>query len=904
MDNLFERAKTFGLQHIKDWLPGGKQSGDEWSALNPTRNDNKIGSFKINLKTGLWMDGSTNDKGPDSVSLYCYLNREKCEAAAREKNYKNLEGGMQAEAARFILSEYDLYYFPSDEEISIPQKKPSVATLWDGFSWAGPLKENIPELDLTWFEKKWGKNIDSWDFKDRKQGEDFLIFKVVRFIDGKKKSDRPFSVWKKGSELKWRAKRPTLEKMPLWNLENLQTDKNINLPVVICEGQKAASRGAQANIEGFVFTGWYGGAGNPTKTDWSPLRGRQCYFWPDGDAPGRAAINCINEISIEYDFKLKIIYPPTGVKKGWDIADAISEGKDIKEIILNGTEAEDQKEDFLDSWDMPFEIIGTSGADIVFYPHGSNRIEKYKASSITKTALLTLADRKIWGQYFMKEGGGIAWDAAINEVIRRSEKTSVFDWRKVRGVGAWQDEDDIIINTGEYLLINGKKEPLHAKTTNYVYEKSFFTPYSLENPIQKEESYQLLACLKNIEWKKKSAPYALAGWLALAAWGGLLEWRPHVWIVGPSGTGKSWVIDKIIMPIVISPFGIRGDGKSTPAGVRQWLQSSAKPFLGDEMESDEKNQAEKLDEIITMFRGASSGQESGSVILHGSTDGQGKQWIVKSMACFASIGSGMIHGADMNRFTICEMSPPWKENQEERKISFRKTQQLAKCFTKKWIKGFHARIYSLLPELFKTIDIMQIEAGDIMNSMREGDQVGSLMAGAWIIEHDKAPTPEEAQIFLNKLDIARLKSDDSLKTDEEKCLDAILSAKVEIVTSSTKKKMSVGSAIDLYFDAELGLPSAYDANLSTIHTGEYSGFTQTILSQACEMIGVQPRVSKQGECFLYVAMASFELKKILAPEGFAASYINMLERLPCFKETGGPQKIGGVSKRFVKMLMR
>ena len=42
-------------------------------ALNPTRNDRRPGSFKINIRTGRWCDFATGDRGGDPVSLVAYL---------------------------------------------------------------------------------------------------------------------------------------------------------------------------------------------------------------------------------------------------------------------------------------------------------------------------------------------------------------------------------------------------------------------------------------------------------------------------------------------------------------------------------------------------------------------------------------------------------------------------------------------------------------------------------------------------------------------------------------------------------------------------------------------------------------------------------------------------------------
>lgn len=55
------------------WLPGGRREGREYVALNPTRSDRSLGSFRINLSTGRWADFATGDAGGDVVSLVAFV---------------------------------------------------------------------------------------------------------------------------------------------------------------------------------------------------------------------------------------------------------------------------------------------------------------------------------------------------------------------------------------------------------------------------------------------------------------------------------------------------------------------------------------------------------------------------------------------------------------------------------------------------------------------------------------------------------------------------------------------------------------------------------------------------------------------------------------------------------------
>ena len=54
-------------------LPGGRREHNEYVSLNPRRGDRHLGSFKVNLRTGVWADFSSGDKGSDPVSLVAFI---------------------------------------------------------------------------------------------------------------------------------------------------------------------------------------------------------------------------------------------------------------------------------------------------------------------------------------------------------------------------------------------------------------------------------------------------------------------------------------------------------------------------------------------------------------------------------------------------------------------------------------------------------------------------------------------------------------------------------------------------------------------------------------------------------------------------------------------------------------
>jgi hypothetical protein len=69
---------------LASWLPNGRREGWEYVALNPTRLDRHLGSFRINVRTGRWADFATGDRGGDVVSLAAYLSHLKQSEAAEK----------------------------------------------------------------------------------------------------------------------------------------------------------------------------------------------------------------------------------------------------------------------------------------------------------------------------------------------------------------------------------------------------------------------------------------------------------------------------------------------------------------------------------------------------------------------------------------------------------------------------------------------------------------------------------------------------------------------------------------------------------------------------------------------------------------------------------------------------
>lgn len=99
--------------------------------------------------------------------------------------------------------------------------------------------------------------------------------------------------WTKAHGWQWRA--PPAPR-PLYRLDQIAARPEV--PVLVCEGEKAADAAAELLPEA-VTTATMNGANAARLTDLSPLAGRRVLIWPDADQPGINYARTIAERALE-----------------------------------------------------------------------------------------------------------------------------------------------------------------------------------------------------------------------------------------------------------------------------------------------------------------------------------------------------------------------------------------------------------------------------------------------------------------------------------------------------------------------------------------------------------------------------------------------------------------------------
>lgn len=774
-DEINQRCIAMLESLLNEWLPQGKREGNEYKIGSLSGEPGR--SLSINLRTGVWKDFASDAGGSDPISLL---------AAIRGSN--------QGQAAKELAERFGTT--PIE-----PAPKPSIPT--------PPIWQQIMPPD----------DMEEPSFTHHKNGEPSAVYpyhatdgRIIGYIcrydtpTGKTFAPRIYAT--NGTKSEWRWVGFSIPR-PLYGLHLLAASPQSG--VVIVEGEKAADA-ARALSPGVVVT-WMSGSNSVKKTDWTPLKGRKVIIWPDRDAPGRQAAFAIQDALTNIAESVKIIAPPQGEDDGWDLADAAAEGwtrQQITEHIKTAAVIQPPVADEPPAgWDarpadaimdesadrlagLPFRMLGVDGDQFFYIPDRGHQIISLSASSHTKPNLMRLAALQYWEQEFPGRTS-TDWDAAVNALIQRGQMLPKFDPRRIRGRGCWIDGDSVVYHAGDRLMVDGiiQTIPAYQSTQRAIYQGALEIPIEAGECATNQEATELIKLCNMLSWDKPMFGTLLAGWLALAPVCGALRWRPHIWITGGAGAGKSWTISNIVAPMV-GETAVQVQGNTSEAGIRGQLGSDALPVVFDEAESEDREGQKRLDKVLELARQASS--EGGAGIVKGTAQGGSITYLIRSMFAFSSIGVAATKRADTSRITLLNLVKNKGANAE---THYQSIVEFASRTTHD--KGFCARIRSRSLRHAKVIrhncEVFSSVAVEFTGDKRTADQLGTLLAGAFSLITAKEIPAEKARDWMSNQDWTGFKSDE-MDTDESLCLNHLLAAHINAEINGHRHIMSVSEIVE------------------------------------------------------------------------------------------------------------
>ena len=234
------------------------------------------------------------------------------------------------------------------------------------------------------------------------------------------------------------------------------------------------------------------------------------------------------------------------------------------------------------------------------------------------------------------------------------------------GQGVWKtkNEDTLLIVNGDYAITfdgHNFKEQYHPifedKFIEFSRSKKWVDgeTFSLIEHMTPSNALIIINKLTDLirQWGfKHEEDYDLiAGFILGRFVQSIWSWRPHMWLSGPAGCGKSKLIE--LIDAISGPMAITQQGKTSEAGIRQKLQRNSFHVNIDEFEK-----CSQRDEIIALFRSAN---REGN-ISKGTPSGVTLDFLVQHMLLVASIEVGLVREAEKARFIVIEWEKDLSRN--------------------------------------------------------------------------------------------------------------------------------------------------------------------------------------------------------------------------------------------------
>lgn len=443
--------------------------------------------------------------------------------------------------------------------------------------------------------------------------------------------------------------------------------------------------------------------------------------------------------------------------------------------------------------EIHFKVLGYDKSEngqqaYYFLAKGSSQVVRLTAGSISTNTLLQIAPLTYWQDRFI---GKKPFDAtaALNWIINEANLKGPFKDKYLRGRGAWMDDGRVVIHAGDRLIVDGKAMNIGSLNSRYIYEVDEELGFRDVSPLPTKEAVRLMELMKAISWDREINSYLMAGWLVIAPICGALIWRPHIWLTGAAGTGKSWLFNKVVRR-ALGNTCLSVQGETSEAGLRQVLKHDALPVVFDEAEGADKKAHERMQSVLSLMRASSA--EDGGVMAKGTAGGNAKTFRIRSCFAFASIAVQVAQQSDRSRITMLGLRKYTGPDREER---WKKLQRIYNdVLTEEYVHRLQARTISLLPTILKNSETFANAAAAELGAQRAGDQLGALLAGVYSLHSNNVISYDDAAKWVQERDWSEEKALDKT-ADEMMLLEHLMNQMTTVETAAGKMERTVGELV-------------------------------------------------------------------------------------------------------------
>ena len=283
--------------------------------------------------------------------------------------------------------------------------------------------------------------------------------------------------------------------------------------------------------------------------------------------------------------------------------------------------------------------------------------------------LIYLAPLKFWralaGGQDITSRHRLVWaDAIIRAAEDRGEMSTESTHMWERGANTARD-GSIVYNVGNGILreddsgLLARMEPLAQD----IHAGEIYLPGPKIELVDDTKAFEYAAemydAVMQYRWERGEHGHAFLGWLVTSLIGGALPFRPMLWLTALPGSGKTFLLEKIVNGL----FGevVTDWANATEAGMALQTADTALPAYLDEFEP-EPGKERRMQDILGLIRIATSG---GASRIRGNVKGGFVQSRPRFSLLMASVDRPTLSEANAQRITPIRLSTAGVDNWPE-----------------------------------------------------------------------------------------------------------------------------------------------------------------------------------------------------------------------------------------------